>query len=68
MYHTCAHISQWLTLPKNLCAKHTLTLIVTLNFEVMPTLFLVSMPVHYHPMTSIATYAICCYVLNMCQQ
>jgi len=34
-----------------LCAKHTSTLIVTLNFTAIPTLFLVLLPVHYHPVS-----------------
>jgi len=34
------------------------TLIATINFTVIHTLFLVSLPVHYHPVTSVAMYAI----------
>ena len=41
-----------LKLPTNfLCAKQTSTLIVTLNFTAIPTLFLVLLPVHYHPVS-----------------
>jgi len=54
-----------LPVPTNvlLCTKHTSTLIVILNFTVIPNLFLVLLPVHYHLISD----CVACYALNMCQ-